>query len=121
MGGMMMDDSNETANASGLTVQIERMRMKKKGSGPSQPQKLFTAGEEEMMNSLQRNQMLAKQQKQMQKKARKQQQFTGQEEENQDSYGSSSFMGEYDEPMAMMTNNNINNDLQLPDDEDEDL
>ena len=120
MGGMMMDDSNETANASGLTVQIERMRMKKKGSGPSQPQKLFTAGEEEMMNSLQRNQMLAKQQKQMQRKARKQQQFIGQEEGNQDTYGSS-FMGEDDEPMAMMTNNNINNDLQLPDDEDEDL
>ena len=97
----MMDDTDEQpAQTSGLTVQVERMRMKKKGSGPSQPQRLFTAEEEELLNSLQRNQILAKERKLMQKKARRQLQDAG--------------MAEEDEPM-------MTNDIQLPDDEDEDL
>ncbi|KAI9489739.1 P-loop containing nucleoside triphosphate hydrolase protein [Zychaea mexicana] len=114
-GSMMMDDSGEAVNSSGLTVQLERMRMKKKGAGSGQPQRVFTAMEEELMNSLQRNQMLAKERKQMQKKLRKQTQG-GDGESNEGDYGFA-MAKEEDEPMAMMTN-----DVQLlPDDEDEDL
>ncbi|KAI7886335.1 P-loop containing nucleoside triphosphate hydrolase protein [Lichtheimia hyalospora FSU 10163] len=111
---MIEDDSNEiqAARQNGSNIVVDAMRFKKRGTGPNQKQQLFSQAEEELMNSLQRNQQLAKEHKLMQKRARKLQ-SGGQNAFEEDS------MMMADDNMMTMNMPSAPSDI-LPD-EDEDL
>lgn len=112
---MIEDDSNEVqaARQNGSNIVVDAMRFKKRGTAPTQKQQLFSQAEEELMNSLQRNQQLAKEQKLMAKRARKLQ-SGGQTAFEEDSM----MMGD-DDNMMMNMPSAAPSDV-LPD-EDEDL